>query len=311
MHPEQFLQPDLLRTDGACEAQMLAVAGDHVLHEAFEIFEGSPSAAALDLVHRCVAQIAVVLGDKPPAETGMRKQTLRKMHFQLTKWDHAKVREALALAHAVGALTEPERLHVHDVCGGKGQVAVFVAFVRKQLGLDTDGICWELQEDQVRGHERIKRWLWYPDAPVEFRPADIAGAELLAHDTEPTVCMGKHTCGPLADIILSKVRAAPAAEQPDATAVMTCCHALLTGAEDFWPAELPHAVRLAIAHAADPHRDASHDAYTRDVLAVSCRRFIDALRAKHYGGEAFEVLPYGHASNRNNVVRIRRGGVTG
>lgn len=302
MKLEQFLQSGSLRPDTVEAAITERVTAEPGLHEAFAEYDPSPAT----LVDLYVAQIAAVLGDKPPAEAGMKKGTLRKMHFQLTKWNNAKVREAVALAHSIGALTRPDALHVHDVCGGKGQVAVFVAFVRKHLGLDTTGICWELQADQIRGHDRIKRWLKYPDAPVEFRPSDIAHADLTTRTDMATVCMGKHTCGGLADVILAKVRALAPADQPEASVVMTCCHSLLKGDEPFWPADMALDMRLAIAEAADPHRGKERDAYKRDMLAVTARRYVDALRAKHYGGQAYEVLPYGTMSNRNNAVRIKR-----
>jgi hypothetical protein len=81
---------------------------------------------------------------------------------------------------------------------------------------------------------------------------------------------------------------------------MTCCHSLLTGSEDFWPAEVSMHDRLRIAAAADPRK--SPPAYERDVLGVVSRRVIDALRARRLGGRVEEGLPFNRECNRNHVI---------
>lgn len=282
------------------EQAVADLASAEGLHEFFQTFDASRMAG----IETRVAAINAALGEDPPspAVLGVSRtvwRTMRGVHHGLTKWNSAKIREAVALADVANTVDEGDVLHVHDVCGGKGAVALYVAFLREKLGSATTGTCWELEPGRQEGHEWIRRWLQLT-SPLEFRASDVVHADLSRKAVGKTHALAKHACGALTDFVFAKAAGLPAAQKPDVTAVMTCCHSYLTGTEAFWPVSVPAEMRLEIARRADPQKE--HDPYIRDVVGVVCRRVVDALRAKMLGADLREALPFGKESQRNHVL---------
>lgn len=297
MDRDAFLRADELRQNGGAndlEPLLISLADGEALPPLAHEYNLSRLAS----VEACVRLVRDAVGDTFAAPPGLHRQQrheLRALHHRLVKWDCAKVREAVSLAHLAGSLAETGPLHVHDVCAGKGIVALYVGFIRQGLRLPVSGTSWELEPARLESHELIKQH-YFPGTPVDFKTATIEAANLTGPGTGTVHVLAKHACGPLTDAVIHRGAEAGA----DQTAVMTCCHALLKGTEDFWPSALPFNDRRRLARAADPRKE--HDHYRRDVLGLVSRRVIDALRAKKAGGRLEEALPFGRDCNRNNVV---------
>ncbi|HRH93639.1 MAG TPA: hypothetical protein PKV72_03865 [Candidatus Peribacteria bacterium] len=299
MNEKEFAMTDDLRL-GAGGVGVERTAADLASAEGLHAFFQTFDATRLAGIEAQFANINAAIGMQPPPAANRRQRhEMRGVHHRLTKWGSVKIREAVALADLAGSVAEGDALHIHDVCGGKGAVALYVAFLRQQAGRVTTGTCWELRADQQQGHEFVGSWLGLT-APPDFRSVDIAHADLARAPDGKTHALAKHACGPLTDAVFANVAALPAHEKPDVTAVMTCCHSYLQGTEPFWPASVPLTDRQEIARRADPQKEP--DPYVRDVVGVVCRRVVDALRAKMMGADLREALPFGKESQRNHVL---------
>ncbi len=303
MNEKEFSMTDDLRlgAGGVGVEQALAdLASAEGLHAFFQTFDASRMAG----IETRVTAINAALGadPPPPAVLGVSRsvwRTMRGVHHGLTKWNSAKIREAVALADVANTVDEGGVLHVHDVCGGKGAVALYVAFLREKLGAATTGTCWELEPGRQEGHEWIRRWLQLT-SPLGFQASDVVHADVSRKPAGKTHALAKHACGALTDFVFANVARLPTEQRPDVTAVMTCCHSYLQGTEPFWPDSVPAEMRLEIARRADPQKEP--DPYIRDVVGVVCRRVVDALRAKLLGADLREALPFGKESQRNHVL---------
>lgn len=301
MDYDSFLKTDELRlgdTGAGIERTLVELNQRLALHPLMREFEAARTAH----IEADVRTVRDAVGDTFAAAPGTnkrRKHQLRALHHRLVKWDFAKIREAVALAGLAGTIELPEALHIHDVCGGKGIVALYAAHLRQQLGLEVGGTCWELNSEREGSHEVIREQ-WFPGVPVGFQVASVESAVLEKRDGRTTDVLAKHACGWLTDKVFERAGEAEQAVRARTVAVMTCCHSLLTGNESFWPTEMPMEERLQIAKAADPHK--SPPAYERDVLGVVSRRVIDTLRARRLNGYVEEGLPFNRECNRNHVI---------
>lgn len=301
MEQQDFLRADALRlgdSGNGAERTLVALDERFGLHPLMSGFDAARAAQ----IEADVQTIRAAVGDRfaPPPDTARRQRhQLRALHHRLVKWDFAKIREAVALAGLAGTMHLPEALHIHDVCGGKGIVALYAVHLRQQLELAASGTCWELNPEHEGSHEMIREQ-WFPGAPVDFQAASVEDTVLEKRDGRTADVLAKHACGGLTDKVFERAGKAEEAMRARTVAVMTCCHSLLTGHEDFWPKDLSMEDRLQVAKAADPHK--SPPAYERDVLGVVSRRIIDTLRARRLNGRVEEGLPFNRECNRNHVI---------
>jgi hypothetical protein len=182
MDYDSFLKTGELRLGHAgagIEQALIDLNQRHALHPLMREFEAARTAH----IEADVRTVRDAVGDTfapAPCMRKQRKHQLRALHHRLVKWDFAKIREAVALAGLAGSVELPEALHIHDVCGGKGIVALYAVHLRERLGLAGGGTCWELDADREGSHEVIREqwfrcWKSATDAPPTCWPSTPAG----------------------------------------------------------------------------------------------------------------------------------------
>jgi hypothetical protein len=137
--------------------------------------------------------------------------------------------EISAMGNLSGAISNPNAIHMHDICGGAGLLSSSIAYLRSELGSSSSASCWEIQPKLAQKHEIIRRaiGIWNPD--LVFRLGDMVQTDFQSENGSDNYWMAKHPCGSNVDTIVAKRHKKNDRDAPKNTTILTCCHAKAKG----------------------------------------------------------------------------------